>query len=187
MTAGVNDNLTFTVNASAVAGETYARFRFSDQSIALPTGEAANGEVEDYLVTVRELDFGDADFNEYPTLRAQDGARHGVDATFHLGATIDAEADGTLAPDEDASDDGITLPAIAYIGESIEIIADVSLANEGVLDAWIDFNGDGVWDDPFGTSDDAERILSGFALDAASNSISITLPTDSITAGNVFA
>jgi hypothetical protein len=187
VTAGVNDNLTFTVNASAVAGETYARFRFSDQSIALPTGEAANGEVEDYLVTVRELDFGDADFNEYPTLRAQDGARHGVDATFHLGATIDAEADGTLAPDEDASDDGITLPAIAYIGESIEIIADVSLANEGVLDAWIDFNGDGVWDDPFGTSDDAERILSGFALDATSNSISITLPTDSITAGNVFA
>ncbi len=46
--------------ASAVPGETYARFRCSSSGGLLPTGVAADGEVEDYLVTIVDPD-GDDD------------------------------------------------------------------------------------------------------------------------------
>lgn len=45
-------SLTFDVPETAVAGNTYARFRFASQAddVSLPTGKASNGEVEDYAI-----------------------------------------------------------------------------------------------------------------------------------------
>jgi extracellular elastinolytic metalloproteinase len=51
LTAGVNQ-VFFTVPATAVVGNTFARFRFSDQSGLGPAGLARAGEVEDYQVTI---------------------------------------------------------------------------------------------------------------------------------------
>jgi hypothetical protein len=42
--------INFPVPADAKTGKTYARFRIDDQNLNSPTGEATNGEVEDYLV-----------------------------------------------------------------------------------------------------------------------------------------
>jgi hypothetical protein len=51
LVAGDND-LRFVVPAGAKLGTTYVRFRVSSQGNLLPTGAAATGEVEDYLVTI---------------------------------------------------------------------------------------------------------------------------------------
>jgi len=51
LVTGVND-LTFTVPADAVAGTTYARFRCATSGALATTGQASNGEVEDYQVTI---------------------------------------------------------------------------------------------------------------------------------------
>lgn len=51
LSAGVN-RIFFTVPANAVVGNTFARFRFSDQLGLGPTGPANAGEVEDYRVTI---------------------------------------------------------------------------------------------------------------------------------------
>jgi hypothetical protein len=47
--------LSFIVPASAVTGNTWARFRLSSDrnAVALPTGQAPDGEVEDYRVTIQ--------------------------------------------------------------------------------------------------------------------------------------
>ena len=51
-TEPTSHNLSFAVPSNAVPGITYARFRISiDQNLA-PTGEASNGEVEDYLIEI---------------------------------------------------------------------------------------------------------------------------------------
>ncbi len=51
LTAGAN-TLNFTVPSSASTGNTFTRFRFSSQTGLTFTGQAQNGEVEDYQVTV---------------------------------------------------------------------------------------------------------------------------------------
>ena len=51
--AGRNE-LKITVPATAKAGQTFARFRISSQGGLSPTGFAADGEVEDYAVTIEE-------------------------------------------------------------------------------------------------------------------------------------
>ncbi len=51
LNAGVN-NLTFPVPADAVEGNTYARFRATTDGPVSFSGEASDGEVEDYLVTI---------------------------------------------------------------------------------------------------------------------------------------
>jgi uncharacterized repeat protein (TIGR01451 family) len=51
LVAGPN-TVNFTVPCSAIPGTTFARFRFSTALAANPTGQAADGEVEDYAVTV---------------------------------------------------------------------------------------------------------------------------------------
>ena len=50
--AGVATPLTFAVPATATPGTTYARFRLSTAGSLAPTGLAADGEVEDYQVTI---------------------------------------------------------------------------------------------------------------------------------------
>jgi len=55
LTAGIN-SLTHAVPAGAQPGATYARFRASTAGGLSPTGAAADGEVEDYRVTIEPAD-----------------------------------------------------------------------------------------------------------------------------------
>ena len=52
----------FQIPADATAGDTYARFRVFDMATGPsgPTGEVIGGEVEDYAVQIKGLDYGDA-------------------------------------------------------------------------------------------------------------------------------
>ncbi len=52
--ANGDNTLSFKVPAGALAGNTYARFRITQNGIDLPTGIAPDGEVEDYRVTLKQ-------------------------------------------------------------------------------------------------------------------------------------
>ncbi|WP_425618933.1 beta strand repeat-containing protein [Anatilimnocola sp. NA78] len=59
VSAGVN-TLDVSVPEGAISGTTYARFRISTAGSSLPTGLAADGEVEDYQLTIQALPVGSA-------------------------------------------------------------------------------------------------------------------------------
>ena len=180
VTAGDND-LALAVPTDVTLGTTYARFRFSTDGGLAPTGLASDGEVEDYQVSVTDspIDFGDAPDPSFPTLLANDGARHTVIAGFHLGETIGAEADGLQSPmaDGDVGDDGVVFGALVP-GRDSTIF--VTASDQGRLDAWLDFNGDGDWDDA------GEQILASEDVAGGVNQMTISVP-DSATEGQSHA
>ena len=106
----------------------------------------------------KEMDYGDAPDPTYPTLMVNNGASHPILAGFNLGPSIDGEPDGQ--PDPSATGDDLAgLPdedGVSFIGVLLpgqQACVDVTLTNTaGViapsLDAWIDFDANGKWDDP---------------------------------------
>ncbi|MEO8460694.1 MAG: GEVED domain-containing protein, partial [Dokdonella sp.] len=176
LTAGSNP-LTFTVPCAALGGGTYARFRLSSAGGLGPTGAAADGEVEDYAVGIAVNDFGDAPAS-YGTLIADNGARHVVVNGFSLGASEDGEGDGQPGPNADgdgADEDGVTisgpLNACSASTLSVSLVNTAALPN-AKLDAWIDFDRDGQFDDP------RDRIAAGVALIAGANTLNVNVPCD---------
>ncbi len=164
-----------TIPAFASAGASYARFRLSTAGGLEPTGLASDGEVEDYqLIVDPALDFGDAPDPTFPTLLANNGARHAIVAGPRLGAVIDAESDGQPTAPADGDDnngvpddeDGVTFSTLVAGSTGT---ATVTASAAGLLDAWVDLNFDGDWDDA------GERITpaAGLAVVAGANPVTI--------------
>ncbi|MBN1584568.1 MAG: DUF11 domain-containing protein, partial [Anaerolineae bacterium] len=166
--AGTSVVITFTVPSTATQSATYARFRFSTDADLAPTGLASDGEIEDYLVGVLELDYGDLpDSNvpatsgyatpTYPTTNADNGARHIILPVNNptLGSTVDAELDGQPSLNADGDDtngipddeDGVAFSGPLVPGETLVITVTAAPTATGVLNAWIDFDGNGVLND----------------------------------------
>ncbi|MGA8810813.1 MAG: SdrD B-like domain-containing protein, partial [Thermoanaerobaculia bacterium] len=172
--AGVN-NLTFAVPCTASPGVSYARFRISTAGNLGPTGDAADGEVEDYAVNLFGLDFGDAP-DTYKTTLATDGARHIVIPGFSLGASVDNEPNGQPsigASGDGADENGVTIPTV--LKTCVANTLTINLTNTAgqatpKLDAWIDFDGDGHFDDP------RDRVATGVALVSGSNILIVNAP-----------
>ncbi len=186
--AGVNE-LVFDVPAGlADSGDfsTYARFRFSttgklsDGSPMLPTGEASDGEVEDYRITVigTPTDWGDAP-EPYPTLAADDGASHAISPdALYLGQTVtlDLEPHPNLtATGDKLGDDGFDFAAVSLVqGRDTEVSFQVvnDTGAPAYLNAWIDFNADGDW------ADAGERIAADLAVEPGENTLTISVPVN---------
>jgi len=139
---------------------------------------------------VEELDFGDANDPPYPTLLANDGARHIIGGLLWLGLADDMpdpEGDGqpdpqALGDDNDGNDDedGVTIPTLtqgipAYI--IIEVYEPTGLG--GFVELWIDFNGNGSWND-------AGELVFGGMLGSGLSAIPVTAPIGSVV-GQTFA
>jgi hypothetical protein len=189
--------LSFSVPAGAVPGTTYARFRFISYDayetcpgfgIANPLSYddwAPDGEVEDYLVEIEQpLDYGDAPNSWYGTLYASDGARHAIVTGIHLGATVDAEADGQPSLGADGDDnngddeDGVTLGVLTP-GDPAASVTVNGGPNGGQLDAWIDFNINGS----FGGG---EKIFNNLAISSGDNYLNFEVP-DTAKSGTTYA
>ena len=126
------------------------------------------------------MDFGDAPAS-YSTLLAGNGARH-VAAGPQLGASRDAESDGVASPtaDGDGSDEDGVLFSTMSVGESAAGL-NILLENaaSAKVDAWIDFDRDGVWSP-------AEKILHNVLVDQPMQTLNYNLPVG-LTAGETFA
>ncbi|MDZ4853021.1 MAG: GEVED domain-containing protein [Pirellulaceae bacterium] len=142
-------------------------------------------------------DFGDAPIaaqsgfaSSYPTFLADGGAHHTLVAGFHLGALADIESDGLpnllatgddLSPSVSDDEDGVNFDGPFSIGSigafNVTLTNTASLANP-YLDAWVDFNRDGDW------NDSGERVFS--QVISGNTAISFIIPP-SIQPGNSYA
>lgn len=187
---GVN-TLTFTIPSTAVAGQSYLRFRFRTSTVLLSfNGVADNGEVEDYAMQITQTpaygwDFGDAPDGMgtklFPTFLNSNGARHTIVPGIYLGASVDAEPDGQpdltslgddldlLYPSGGDDENGVTFTSQLISGSAatLRVVASV----DGYLDAWMDFNGDGQW------TAAAEHIFTTVPLASGTNSLTFNIPT----------
>ncbi|MEL6104731.1 MAG: GEVED domain-containing protein [Planctomycetota bacterium] len=179
LVAGEN-TVSINVPADAVE-ETFARLRISTAGGLGPTGPAADGEVEDHAIaifqTAPELDYGDA--LGYGSLPGNDGARHVLTGPT-LGLVADAETPAVLdatATSDGRDDDGVVFTELLLPGTSSQV--QVTASANGVLDFFIDFDGDGT----FGNN--ANEVFSQSVV-AGSQNIAINVPL-SAQAGTTFA
>ena len=125
------------------------------------------------------LDWGDAPDGIggpwfYPTKLTSNGARHTIDPALFLGNGVDDELAGqphfqalgddvALVDDED----GVTFtsPLIAGATSTVEIVA----SQPGLLNAWIDFDGNGQWDP-------SDQVFTDKVLGGGMNPLSIVVP-----------
>lgn len=173
--------LTLTVPCTATPlSPTIARFRFSSTGGLAATGAASDGEVEDHAVDLLGLDLGDTPEPPYPTTLASNGARHALSSEAILGDAVDAESDAHAAPGAggDAGDDGVvfTPPLVA----GTPATATVTAAGGGVLDAWVDFDGDGSW---LGAG---EQVFTSRPLAIGPNNLTFDVPPSAWLNGSVY-
>jgi hypothetical protein len=121
-------------------------------------------------------DFGDAPDPGYPTLLANNGARHVIKQGFFLGNGIDDETNGQPSAWADGDDtnnvndeDGVLMSPFIGIGQSVPIKINALAA--GFVNAWIDFNANGSWGDA------GEHILSAMPVNAGINSFTVNVPS----------
>ncbi len=136
------------------------------------------------VLGIAGMDFGDAP-DTYQTLLANDGARHTKMAGVFLGTALDIDAEGKanlFATGDDIQgiddEDGVAFLDPLLPGESatIEVIASVA----GYLNAWIDFDQDGTFDDT------TDQVFSDELLASGLNTLSIQVPATAVT-GATFA
>jgi hypothetical protein len=142
------------------------------------TGNAGTGTTDSNNFTIETVVLTGADFGDLPnsvgTLLACNGARHDL-SSLYLGASVNTESDGqprTLA-NLDSSDNGVVLPTSLVPGMAAIVNVTASLALK--LDAFIDFNGNGSFDE-------SERItaISGLTLSAGTNSVKFVVPATAV-------
>ncbi|MEM6363212.1 MAG: FG-GAP-like repeat-containing protein [Planctomycetota bacterium] len=169
----IGDNVVWDYSLTIPAGETVRLAHFTvvadTRAEAIADAESlldTNGlsEVATAFLSDEELsslanfrfanDFGDAPA-PYPSTLADDGARH-TPTGPRLGATRDDELDGvpSEAADGDGDDeDGVMFGAVAVDATMAAVNIEMQDADLAFIDAWIDFNQDGDWDD------EGEKIL----------------------------
>jgi len=169
------------------------------QSVAVDETEAVIAILNDD----GDMDFGDAPA-PYPTLLADNGARHLQNKELYLGAeapdgsSLDVEDDGIPSeaatgddadPDPDHDDEngvfgleGIT-PGMPL---TLQVVTTDNVTTEGAwLSAWIDFNRDGDWDDPGEHLDMQGPNGTGYAVQLApgpsvTNYVTFDVPADAM-------
>ncbi len=181
------------IPGGSTPGTTYARFRISTiGSDAADSGTAADGEIEDYVITLTEnLDWGDAPesgtsgngtgTNNYGTTVANNGPRHTITGP-RLGASVDSENDGQ--PNSDATGDGadengVTFAACLTAGIANNTPINVAGA-AGKVSLWIDLNADGDF------LDAGEQLLNNVPQGVSTLPYPLVIPADA-TAGPTFA
>ena len=98
-------------------------------------------------------------------MKANNGARHELVEGFRLGHSVFATVDGQPSANAslDPGDDGVILGTFtAAYGANIAVVAHgITPTQPGFLDAWIDFNADGDWNDAGEQILDSEPLVEG--------------------------
>ena len=163
---------------------------FTNTTGDLTSSLGNSGTAMDTLSVITSLDYGDAPLatdtgfaNSYPVTLAQNGARHTA-GTLFLGQSVDKEPDGqpdaNALGDDNSGDDEDGVVAIASIVATASSATTSSFAvtasssavagGAGKLDAWIDFNQNGIWEHP------GERIYNAIDVASGLNILSFIVP-----------
>ena len=151
-------------------------------TISLTTaGLGANDHTFDFGFGVPS-DFGDlpdtgagTGSGNYNTNSFDNGPSHLIVSGLYLGTSVDDDSNGqpTSISDGDDNDgndddDGVTFVTPLNAGDPATI--NVVASQAGFLNAWVDYNGDGDFDDA------GEQIATDLAVAAGSNNLNITVP-----------
>jgi uncharacterized repeat protein (TIGR01451 family) len=153
-------------------------------NIATVTGTPPVGppvtDNDDARVDLFGLDFGDAPDPTYPTLLASNGARHVIvpgGPALNLGLP-DAEADGQPTAGANGDDNtgiddenGVGMPTL-YAG--YQALIGLSSNQTAFLNAWIDYNRDGDWNDA------GEQIATNAQLIGGAAVLPINVPANAV-------
>ena len=146
-------------------------------SITLTVSNAGGTAYAFASLSVTEWNYGIAPDPPYPTLLASGGARHQVVPGFFLGASessgLDAEpepADFSQLNPLPPGNDGVGLPAVLVPNQVAAV--QVFASSPGMLDAWVDFYGDGNW------TDAGDQIFTSQPLAHGRNILYIMTPSD---------
>ena len=158
------------------------------QELRYPLGHMLNPQSIDLAFKITScpepIDFGDAP-GPFPTLVDDNGAFHAIVPGVFLGASVDSDSDGQpngLAEGDDQKnlddEDGVENASSLIQGQwaSIEVTASVA----GMLDAWVDWNGNGSW------ADAADQVFASQAVNAGKNILKYQVPL-SAKVGTTFA
>lgn len=118
-------------------------------------------------------DFGDAP-SSYRTALANDGARHYVSTGIKLGQLISGESDGQpgQGADRDTGDDGVVFRSDLTLGQHVDV--HITASTFGTINAWLDLNGDGDWDEF------QEHVLIDEPVVARGASLSFLIPESAV-------
>lgn len=180
--------LNLTVPLAAGNSNLYFRCRFSDLPLDgnSPVGPAERGEVEDGVVPVLAADLGDLPdtsaataSGDYQTLIANAGPIHGMVSGLRIGACVDSEANGqpNAAADGDDNGSGATvfgtcassnddedginlsdLDFIATLPANVRATVTNTTGTAALLCGFVDWNGDGDFDDTVGGTPEAVSV-----------------------------
>ncbi len=172
----------------------YLRFRIvnsTETAIVFPNSSstALTGEVEDYVITVVNQF---ADFGDNPDTYTTTAGPNHLMATAStangpiLGASIDADPAGqptatSNGDDADGNDDedGVSFPTMT-LGTTANVSITTSGGTGRFLNGWIDWNGDGDYQDA------QEHVLDNVSVSAGATGHNISIPATA-TAGNTHA
>ncbi|MDY6835547.1 MAG: GEVED domain-containing protein [Chloroflexota bacterium] len=144
-----------------------------------------------FELTFEPMDFGDAPDSQispgYPTLLANNGARHVTIPNVYMGNMVDPEPDGQ--PNANASgddildmnddEDGVVFTSPLIPGQNATVTVTASVP--GFLNAWVDFNADIDW------SDQGEQIFNNTPLLAGPNNLQFFVPASTLVGQTTFA
>ncbi|MFO0428584.1 MAG: GEVED domain-containing protein, partial [Planctomyces sp.] len=123
----------------------------SVRQIRLRVTDASNAS-STVLVQLSTLivDYGDAP-NTYGTLKANNGAAHTINGVLFLGSSVDKETNGqpsATATGDGADEDGVTLTSTIEASPTIDLPSLMTVVSSaaGKLDAWLDFNNNGIFE-----------------------------------------
>jgi hypothetical protein len=179
--------LNFQIPTDAVTAATTlgSRFRLTDISNPGPTGSAGIGEVEDHGVVILapSTDFGD--FSGAPNVS------NTATTNLRLGNLVDAEYAATtnaLATGDDSTgvddEDGVTISSMIAGGPATLTLTGTNTSgSQGYLNAWIDYNNNGVF------TDVGEQVVTNVVITSGSSNstrlINVTVPPAAVTNVNL--
>ncbi len=175
-------NISVTIPAATLTGINLgSRFRLTSVQDPGSAGAAGNGEVEDHIAVVNAPTTDYGDFSGFA------GASQGVNPALRMGAQLDAEFAATLNADATGDDDtgiddedGVDLPEMTA-GETVSIPVTITnvTGGDGYLNAWFDFNNNGV------LTDSGEQIAANIAIPTGTidgvTVLNVTIPANAVT------
>jgi uncharacterized repeat protein (TIGR01451 family) len=194
-TLAIGASMTCTASGVAQVGQ-YTNIGTVTATLSVSDTQVVASDASHYFGLSQPFDFGDASDPTYPSLFASNGARHLLGSLVFLGNCVDAEADALTSATADGDDlatttpfgncvtagddeDGVTFTTSLSAGQTAGV--DVVASAPCTLSAWVDYSGDGDWEES-----DESLFPSGSALIAGTNLLTFTVPATAAP-GSTFA